>query len=172
MSITKYFENTLLYFYTKMGYMFYLLDIFYQKMIEDLEKEEDNDDLNANEDGVIDHYDIENDIIKIQYFIGETKYIFCIDRKNDMNIKEVYEKLLKKHEHACIDEYLMYAELNGKEITKRLNKYLGPSGYHLKYNNFQIKWFLHNYEIESFSKLSIIDSEGNEKEYKNINNFL
>jgi hypothetical protein len=159
--LTNFFQNMFLYFYKQSGYMFYLLDILYQKI--NIEDEEDKEDL-------INLYDIENDIIKVQYLIENChNYIFCFDRKDDINIKEIYEELIQSKENQG---YLMYAELNNKDVTERLNKHLGPEGCHLNYNKFKIKWFLDNYEIENFEKLSIIDSMGNEKEYKNLNDFL
>ena len=159
-SLTIFFQNMFLYLYNQSGYMFYLLDILYQKI-----NIEDEEDL-IKKDNI---YDIENDIIKLQYLVENFNYIFCFDRKDDINIKEIYEELIQVKEYQG---YLMYAELNNKDITERLNKYLGSEGCHLNYNNFRIKWFLDNYEMENFNKLSIIDSMGNEKEYKNINDFL
>jgi hypothetical protein len=156
----NFFQNIFLYFYKKSGNMFYLLDILHQKMINNLEEEDEEDLINL--------YDIDNDIIKVQYLIENVIYIFCFDRKDNINIKEIYEEFIKKDNQ----EYLMYAELNNKDVTERLNKHLGPDGCHLNYNNFRIKWFLNNYEKENFEKLSIIDLMGNEKEYKNINDFL
>ena len=66
----------------------------------------------------------------------------------------------------------MMAELNGVDITKRLNMYVGSEGCHLRYNDIKIKWFLTEEEQQSFEKLIIIDSMCNEKEYKSINDSL
>lgn len=161
--ISNSFYQIFLYFYSKSGYIFYLLDLLNQKIIEGLEDDEEE------EEDLLNLYDIDNDIIKVEYIIEKKhKYIFCIDRKNDINIKEIYEKLMKK----TYEEYFMYVELNGHDITERLNKYVGPNGVHLNYNNLKIKWLLTNNEIENFKKLIIMDQNGNEIIYKTYEDFL
>jgi len=123
-------------------------------------------------------YDLQNDIIKLQYCIKDTEYILCIDRKAHNNILLIYTKIIQellKHAHNNNDnkEIICVATLNDTEdITQKMNKYLGYNAHHLKYAEPQIKFLLSPQQQKNFKKINIITNDLFEFEITNINEKL
>jgi hypothetical protein len=116
------------------------------------------------------HYDYENDIIKINYIASDKHYVFCFDRRANFNVKDIVENKLEKINST--EDLLMMAELNGNDITSRVNMYVGSEGCHLQYSDIKVKYFLTEEEINTFEKLIIMDNMCNEKIYTSIEDFL
>lgn len=114
-------------------------------------------------------YDIDNDVVKMTYKVGDKNFFFCIDRINPINVSEILEELKSVEEP---DDLFMFAELNGEDITQRMNQYVGSEGNHLSHNDIRVKWVLTKEECESFRTLNIIDNMGEEKSFKDCNDYL
>lgn len=161
--LKEYLSLTILFLQRQSTPLFILLDSYYESY-----KKEQIIELETNESP--NQYVIEYDIIKMKYQVEDKHYIFCIDRKNPMNLQKVLEtELIENKTH---EDFFMMAELNEVDITSRLNMYVGSDGNHLQYNDIQIKWLLTQEEIATFEKLILIDQMCEETEYKSCNDFI
>jgi hypothetical protein len=139
-------------------------DEWYQKYYKEHEEEVINLETSDH------YYDYENDIIKINYIASDKHYVFCFDRRANFNVKDIVENKLEKINST--EDLLMMAELNGNDITSRVNMYVGSEGCHLQYSDIKVKYFLTEEEINTFEKLIIMDNMCNEKIYTSIEDFL
>jgi len=129
-------------------------------------------DPSLNDKPDVNEYDINNDIIKINYKYKDNKYVLCIKRTfAEFNLSDVYDKLLSQT--SIIEGAIMDATLNDEtNLTDRVNSFLGNNGCHLEYTKLKVRWLLTPEEIGSFQKLVIMDSMCEEYEYTNIDDFI
>ena len=153
--------------------MIYLDDNF--GIFSDLQEKMDKSDK-VNPDAELNEmtYDCEHDLIKIKYNFDGKEYVLCINRMNPVIVKEIINKELKRElKKDLAMDYIIHAELNGSiELTKRINKYIGANGFHLKYDNIKIKYFLTPDEIKNFQKLAITDTNCNDHTYYSVEDCL
>ena len=165
MVLVELFQEIGLFIYKQSTPLIILLSDLYEKYYEN------STDIVKEDIPITKHeFNYEMDIIKVRYEIKDKSYIFCINRTNPLNLKNVVETELE--EIKVIEDYVMTAELNGKDITSRINMYIGSNACHLKYNDLKIKYFLTQEEIDCFEKFYIMDSMCNEKEYKSFDDLL
>ena len=164
MVLVDLLQRAALFLYKQSVPFIVLFDDLYQKYFE--EKQE-NINLEKSSKYI---FDYELDIIKVNYNINDKQYIFCINRTNPLNLKKIVETELEEIKET--EDFILSCELNGRDITNRLNMYVGSEGCHLKHNDLKIKYFLTQEEIDNFEKLFIIDSMCNETEYHSVNDLL
>lgn len=158
--VYDYFQSFLIFLYKQSTPLIIFLDGLHQYYYEEKEQQTEEEKF---------IYDYENDIMTINYSSSEKNWSFIFERKLDIDIKNTIETKFKNTDN---ENFLMMAELNGVDITNKINKYCGPSGIHLEYSKIQIKNLLTDDEIKSFEKLLIIDEMCNEKEFFNIDDVL
>jgi len=116
-------------------------------------------------------YNNEHNVINISYIIENVEYkVVC---PIFHNIDERYIKYLLK----CKDPetYILSAMLNDKiDITDLLNKLCGPNGtFYYPSIRMKLKWVIPNeYLVDGFDNLSLIDNEGNDYIYNDLNDIL
>ncbi len=135
--------------------------------------------------GVMHEYDLINDIIKMKYRLQGQEYIACLSTRawgssrawERGGVQKIYFDLVSTQDpKSIIENPVLDATivLQGKEkdITQRVNSYLGNQGCHLKYEGVKIKWLLRPDEMFAFSSMTIFNSVGDEHIYKDINDTI
>ena len=155
-------KRTLLHLNSKIAFVYYYIDIALEKI------SSDKNEVELQTMGTVEtSYDLENDIIQINYTTDWT-YTFFFERKMNTNISKLIDEFKLKEK----DEYLIFAKLGNIDITDRLNKLIGPNAVHLKYNDIKICWFLTNKELLEFKELNITDGMGTDKIYESAYDYL
>ena len=139
---------------------FYLLDFFYEKYDNIIQKEETYELSKYYKC----YYDIENDKVIIPYKnIEDKEYILKIDRKINLNLKNKIEELKN-----TINEEDPYVSLliNGKE--KNVKKFFGPNGLHDEIQKLTVNDILFSNEINTFERLELMDNFCDYKEIEDL----
>ena len=114
-------------------------------------------------------YDIDQDKIIITYFTDEgKKFILKVDRKININLKNIINNLKKKSHNDII----LGVNYNENDITQQVIKYLGPSGKHIEYYKLLVKDVLTEEQILNFKKLTIINEMCEFNELNRLNEYL
>ena len=130
--------------------------------------ETNNNDI---DDGIIStDYDNEHNVIKITYSIKNIEYILICPIFS--NISSKYIEFLLKCEKP--DYYILSATLNDEiDITDLLNKVCGPYGtFYYPVITKKIKWILPKEHLINFKNITIIDVEGNDYSFNNLDDIL
>jgi hypothetical protein len=160
MNYIMFIENLKFYFFSYIKTIFYYVDEIYENYCK---KPEDIDEETETECSFYTEYDIDNDMIIIQYTNCDgKKYILNTERTCDINLKDEIEIL----KDTSNDDFFLYCNLNGKDITSRLNKYAGPSGKHLDISPCKISYILTQEEKNTFTSLEVVDYMGNDCVYQ------
>lgn len=114
-------------------------------------------------------YDINEDKIIITYFTDfGKKYILKVDRKIDINLKEVVDSLKKLQSK----EVIFGASYNGNDILEQVSNFLGPFGKHNNYSRLLVRDVLTEEQIVNFQSLSIIDELCEIHDFNGLNEYL
>lgn len=115
-------------------------------------------------------YNKEHNIIKIVYKIQDVEYILVSPIFH--NIDERYIKLLLKSKNP--EKYILSALINDNiDVTELLNKLCGPYGtFYYPIICMKLKWIIPEIHINDFKTLSIVDNQGDDYLYTNLNDVL
>ncbi len=137
MVLFELFQNLGLFLYKQASPILYYADCIIEKYYTDAEIDTKDDIKHSRAEY---HYDY--DIIYLRYEICDKRYIFCVNRINAIDIKTILETELEEIKE--VEDFVIMAELNGKDITHRVNMYIGSDGSHIRHNDIAIQWFLGN----------------------------
>lgn len=98
-------------------------------------------------------YDFHNDKIIITYFSNNRKYILKVNRKIDVDLKELVHHL-KNIKH---NDIILGAQFNGQDILDQTLMYLGPSLMHNDYHKLKVKDILSEYQRNNFQNFVIMN---------------
>lgn len=99
-------------------------------------------------------YDFDEDKIIITYFSNDRKYILKVDRKIDIDLKELVRHL-KNIEH---DDAILGAQFNGQDILDQTLMYFGPSLMHNDYHKLKVKDILNECQRNNFQNFVIMNN--------------
>ena len=118
--------------------------------------------------------DIENNILRYRYCIGNQQYIIT-SQLCKQHLRNIHMKIIKDLKVNKTQTTILSSQINGNyNITEYVKKMSGPFGdFHKQYGcSFIVKDIIPNNYIKEFKYLNIIDNKANFYNYSSLQDFV
>ena len=118
--------------------------------------------------------DIENNILRYRYYIGDQQYIMT-SRLYQQHLRNIYMKIIKDLKVNKTQTTILSAQINENyNVTEYVQKMSGPFGdFYKQYGcNLTVKDIIPNNYINEFKYLNIIDDKANFYNYKSLQDLV